>query len=247
MRRKAPTTNFGDSTIVGQYSVYPLIHKVVSKPQLLKFIGNVTHQRVLDFGCGNGHITFELSRRGAKCIGADPSPTFIETARSRYPELDFRLIQKSSLNGFKSGQFDKVIMSLVLPNVNTKRQLSGLFREAARVLKTNGLLVFSTLHPLMVRNFKDEFREVLIPSSMNYFSSGAKFTNTARLIDDTFMLFTNTHWTLEDVSKQLSLNGLVIVEINEPKLSSKKHHRILKNALLTPYVIAFKARKIGRK
>jgi ubiquinone/menaquinone biosynthesis C-methylase UbiE len=241
---KQAATNYSDSRIVQQYGVYPLIHKVVTKPEFLKFIGDVTNRRILDFGCGNGHIAFELSRRGAKCIGVDPSARFIEEAHKKYPKLDFRLIRKSRLDGLKSNFFDKVIMSLVLPSLSTKREFRLLFQEASRVLKLNGELVFSALHPLMVRNFKDSFREVKIPASMNYFSSGAKFKNTALLTDDTFMTFTNTHWTLEDISHELTLNGLAIVGIKEAAMPKSKHHEVLANAMHTPYVICFKAKRL---
>ena len=240
------TTNFNDANVVEQYTVYPLIHKVVSKPQLIKFIGAVANQRVLDFGCGTGHITFELSRRGAICVGVDPSRRFIEAAQTFYPNLDFRLIRRSRLEGFRQRSFDKVIMSLVLPNVETKQEFKMLFREASRVLKPQGELIFSTLHPLMVRNLKDSFREVMIPTKMNYFSTGAKFRNTALLTDNTFITFTNTHWNLEDISSELAANDLVIVAIKEPKMSNNRSWSVLENSLHTPYVICFKARKIAK-
>jgi 2-polyprenyl-3-methyl-5-hydroxy-6-metoxy-1,4-benzoquinol methylase len=238
-------TNFSDPKIVRKYGVYPLIHQVVSKPALLKFIGDVKGHRVLDFGCGNGHITHALTQRGALCIGVDPSHTFILAARSDYPNLDFRQIRRSSLEGFKRAQFDKVILSLVLPGLNSKREFKALFQEASKVLKNGGELVLSTLHPLMIRNFKDAFRTVTIPASMNYFSTGAKFKNTVRLIDNTFMSFTNIHWTLEDISNELNINGLVITGIKEPKLPKSKYQSVLKNALHTPYVICIKAKKLA--
>jgi ubiquinone/menaquinone biosynthesis C-methylase UbiE len=243
--RRQSATNFADQKLVQQYGVYPLIHKVVSKPALLKFIGPVKNQRVLDFGCGNGHITFELSKRGAKCVGVDPSEHFIEVARKSYPNIEFKHIHKSRLGHLKANQFDKVILSLVLPNVNTKAEFKLLFKETARVLKKNGELVLSTLHPLMVRNFKDAFREVIIPPSMNYFATGAQYVNTALLVNNSFIRFTNTHWTLEDIADEIVANGLVIVGISEPKLPKRGYQNVLKNALHTPYVICFKARKLA--
>jgi ubiquinone/menaquinone biosynthesis C-methylase UbiE len=207
---KRSITNYNDINIVEQYTAYPLIHKVVSKPQFLKFIGNVDNQRVLDFGSGSGHITYELDRRGAKCIGVEPSRLFVKVAQKKYPNLDFRLIRRSKLDQFKANYFDKVIMSIVLPSLNSKQELKTAFKEVGRVLKKNGEFVFSALHPLMVRSFKDDFREVIIPAHMNYFSTGAKFKNDVMLPDSTFMTFTNIHWTLKTLAKNYWQTDLLL-------------------------------------
>ena len=36
-------------------------------------VGDWVNKRVLDLGCGGGFIAEELSRRGAKVVGVDPS------------------------------------------------------------------------------------------------------------------------------------------------------------------------------
>ncbi len=242
--RKSRATNYEDGHIVKQYGIYPLIHQVVGKPELLKFIGNVKEQKILDFGCGNGHITFALHRRGANCIGVDPSKKFIAEAQAKYPALDFRLIPRSKLQGLKTGAFDKVISCLVLPSLDGKRDFQMLFRESARVLKVGGELIISALHPLMVRNMQDKIRKVRMPNTMNYFSSGEKFENDLMVTEDTYMTFINSQWTLEDISKELSANNFTITAIKEPKMSKNKHWDLLEDSLRTPYHIFFKATKL---
>jgi SAM-dependent methyltransferase len=46
---------------------------------------------VLDAGCGTGRVAIELARHGITVIGVDRDPAMLETARSRAPELDWRL------------------------------------------------------------------------------------------------------------------------------------------------------------
>lgn len=46
---------------------------------------------VLDVGCGPGHWTDHLHRRGVDCWGVDLSPAFIDIARSLFPHLDLRV------------------------------------------------------------------------------------------------------------------------------------------------------------
>jgi SAM-dependent methyltransferase len=44
---------------------------------------------VVDVGCGIGHVTADLDRRGLDVIGCDPSPAMLAIARKRYPQLTF--------------------------------------------------------------------------------------------------------------------------------------------------------------
>lgn len=46
--------------------------------------------RVLDAGCGPGHWTAALARRGVDVAGVDLSGEFLEHARRRYPALSFQ-------------------------------------------------------------------------------------------------------------------------------------------------------------
>ena len=44
---------------------------------------------VVDVGCGLGHVTADLHRRGLDVIGCDPSPAMLAIARKTYPHLAF--------------------------------------------------------------------------------------------------------------------------------------------------------------
>jgi trans-aconitate methyltransferase len=46
-------------------------------------------ERILDLGCGTGHLTSQIAARGATVIGLDRSPAMIERARTLYPDLRF--------------------------------------------------------------------------------------------------------------------------------------------------------------
>lgn len=46
-------------------------------------------ERILDLGCGTGHLTDEIASTGADAVGLDRSAEMVETAREAYPDLRF--------------------------------------------------------------------------------------------------------------------------------------------------------------
>lgn len=69
-------------------------------------------ERILDVGCGTGHLTNEIRRREAKVVGIDSSPNMIRTARETYPELEFVQADASSFT-FKE-PFDAIFSNAAL-------------------------------------------------------------------------------------------------------------------------------------
>lgn len=89
--------------------------------------------RIIDAGCGPGHWTDFLHRRGADISGIDLVPEFIESARLRFPDVSF---QVSTLRGLDAadGSLNGVLAwySLIhLPRQNY-RQFSSSSREFSR-------------------------------------------------------------------------------------------------------------------
>ena len=48
-------------------------------------------ERILDLGCGTGHLTAQIAASGADVMGMDKSTGMIEEARKGYPDLRFEL------------------------------------------------------------------------------------------------------------------------------------------------------------
>ncbi len=236
------TTDFSDERIIRKFETYPLSHQHILQPAFFRFVGKVKGESILDLGCGGGIVSAELAKRGAHCIGVDSSALFIAKARQKFPHLKFVCSKGSSLKKLKSGTFDKVVMRNVLLNVPDSREFRGIFRESARVLRPEGELIFSALHPLVVRTFKDRVRSVRLPKKATYFDSGMVFENKMILNDFSYIKFTPVHWTLEDISKALESNGFVITELREPQFDGKRYADILNDTLTTPHYLLIKAR-----
>src|SRR2546421_2721936 len=69
-------------------------------------------ERILDLGCGTGHLTAQIAEAGAEVIGIDSSPPMIEQARRAYPHLHFEIADARDFS--VAGPFDAVFSNAVL-------------------------------------------------------------------------------------------------------------------------------------
>src|SRR5687767_8868278 len=94
---------------------------------------------VLDAGCGSGRFCRIAADRGANVAGIDVTPAFVEIARERTPEGDFRVGDMMSLP-WPDRAFD------VVTGFNSffyAADLVGALREARRVLRPGGSLALT--------------------------------------------------------------------------------------------------------
>ena len=100
---------------------------------------------VLDYGCGEGRLTFDLLDKGARRVtGIDVSQARVEAARARAEERGVTdrcefLVADAHATGFPDASFDLVVGSDVLHHLELERAL----REIRRVLKPGGRAVFA--------------------------------------------------------------------------------------------------------
>lgn len=126
---------------------YDVYRDLLNTPAFLEILPDVQGREGLDLGCGEGHNTRQVARRGARMIGIDISPTFIRAARETEDADPLGIIycEASAVDvPFPAGQFDfcTAFMSLMdIPETATVLQ------EAARVLRPGGFLQFSISHP----------------------------------------------------------------------------------------------------
>jgi 2-polyprenyl-6-hydroxyphenyl methylase/3-demethylubiquinone-9 3-methyltransferase len=100
--------------------------------------------RILDVGCGGGFLTFGLMEAGHDCTGLDISAEVIAAARKRDPAgLCQWTVAPSEKIPFGAQSFDVVCLMDVLEHVQDYR---AVLREALRVLKPDGSLLFHTFN-----------------------------------------------------------------------------------------------------
>ncbi len=95
--------------------------------------------QVVDVGCGPGHWTDFLQRHGVKVQGIDLVPEFIDSARSRFPGVTYRVGSLREL-GVPSGSLHGVLEWYSLIHVHPD-ELPAMLDEIARALTPEGRLL----------------------------------------------------------------------------------------------------------
>lgn len=66
---------------------YSFVHEYAD--DLVDLLSPVEGERILDLGCGTGHLTAEIAEAGAVAVGVESAPDMVRTARAEYPDLAF--------------------------------------------------------------------------------------------------------------------------------------------------------------
>ncbi len=93
-------------------------------------------ERILDLGCGTGHLTAQIAESGAQVTGVDRSAEMIAAAREAYPNLKFEIADARDLPFDE--EFDAVFSNATLHWV---LEAEGALRSIWRALRAGGRFV----------------------------------------------------------------------------------------------------------
>jgi malonyl-CoA O-methyltransferase len=121
---------------------------------------------VVDLGCGTGESFAELARRfpAARLVGLDIAPAMLARARARTPA--WKRLLSARAPALVCGDAEHLPLAgasaqLLYSNLALQWTLPGrVFAEAARVLETGGLFMFSTFGPDTLKELRRAFAAV---------------------------------------------------------------------------------------
>ncbi len=134
------TTNNFPNRAFNQWDaqLYDRKHSFVSNLaiDLLELLSPQSGEKILDLGCGTGHLTYKITTKGAKVVGIDNAPTMIEQANRCYPDIKF--LVGDGVNIDLKETFDAVFSNAALHWIKEPREV---IRNIWRVLKPGGRFV----------------------------------------------------------------------------------------------------------
>ncbi len=193
-------------------------------PWMLRYMGDVQGLRILDLGCGEGGYARRLAAAGAMVTAVDCSAAALRYAEEQAQREGLTITHyhrnSNDLFDIADASFDVVLCSMMLMDCE---DLDGTLREVVRVLKPQGRLFASMLHPCFDGNHErgigrqgqGETREVVVK---NYFEPrewDAPLPN-----GETSVIW--RHRTLSEYVKAFLAAGLTIVDMNEPRATAEE-------------------------
>jgi len=155
-------------------------------------LANRQFDSILELGCGTGKNTVFLAQIGERVHALDFSEGMIQKAREKVmlEKVRFEMADLTKRWPCEDNAYDLITCNLVLEHI---QDLSHIFSEAARTLRTNGLFLVNELHP---------FRQ--------YSGSKARFENG----DNVIQVEAFVHHT-SDFIRGAESNGLKLEKFNE--------------------------------
>lgn len=195
----------------------------IEVPNMLKMIGPIKTKTILDIGCGFGDHALKISKKNPKkIIGVDISKEFIKLAKTlKIKNSEFYVADMNKKLKFKEKTFDTVYSSLT---IHYAKDINKLFKEINRILKKEGIFVFSTGHPIF--NMLNQTKQHIIGVNKqqkqiygNYFDETFKINDLGQL--GKFIL---RNFTIETLIKTGIKNGFELIDYKDakPEKESKK-------------------------
>ena len=113
-------------------------------PNLLRLVGAKKGMKILDLACGQGFFSEAFVREGAEVIGVDISANLIKIAKENVSGAKFFVAPAHEMSFISDHSIDAVIITLAIQNIEN---ISGVFREAKRVLSPTGKMFLVLNHP----------------------------------------------------------------------------------------------------
>lgn len=177
-------------------------------------LGDVRDRDVLEIGCGSAPCARWLTGQGARAVAMDLSRGMLEVGReamrsSGEPPTPFVQGDATALP-FADASFDIAFSSFgAFPFVADS---AAAMREAARILRPGGRLVFSVNHP-MRWIFRDDPGPDGLEACFSYFDRSPY----AESDDDGRLTYVEHHRTLGDRIRELRAAGFVLDDLVEPE------------------------------
>lgn len=214
----------------------------------LKLLGTVKGKKILELGCGGAQCSIAFAKKGAVCTGIDISKEQLKYAEklAKKNKVKIKLIKGNiqTLRGIKSNSYDIVFSAYAFQYIPN---LTKCFKEVHRVLKKNGVFVFSFDNPFyLTLNTKTGKVE------KSYFKTG-RHEEIETWPDGSKHKFVMYYRKVSDIYNSLMESKFFVEKIIEPSFYKgqqawrrKRWKEIYPEKLvkLIPPTIIFKAKKV---
>lgn len=199
-------------------------HNTTVKDNLIEMIGDVHNKTILDLGCGIGEFTKYFSDNGAeRVVGIDISKKCLEyaTQNNNATNIEYINMDINNLSNITQ-KFDLVFSDIVF---NYLEDFDKLLHDIHNLLKDNGVLIFSQVHPISTASFSEESTWTKDENGVLRFLMD-NYSNVSvrkkKYFGGTFNFY---HRRFEDIINISIANGFEITKLVEPYFTEKEFNR----------------------
>ena len=237
-------------TVERYFEAADITNEEVNFPAIVRGIGEIERQIILDYGCGNGRFARKIEQMKAKrVIGVDREQSMIDLARKSDPgsQVEYHVNPENTMTFLGDSSVDKVMANLVFMMSPTKEDMNQAFREIQRVLKENGTFVYLVTHSAFIGKGAPDYRNQF-DEPFNYFAEEKPYRfilldSQGKDIDEKFYDY---HYTLATYLNTAIQSGFTIVGVeevgyNDPSVAER--HKISKEFQKFPQSFMIVAKK----
>jgi ubiquinone/menaquinone biosynthesis C-methylase UbiE len=198
----------------------------------LKIFGEISGKKAIDLGCGAGQNAVAMAKLGATVTAVDFSSKQLERAYGLAldEKIQVKFINASiaSMPMLADNSFDLAISACAVEFV---ADIQAAFAEAFRILRPEGILALSTMHPTqfvldgqkdsMYFNFDYPFKPRLMKWSWDFSEGSVKFQHYLR--------------SVSDYHNDLVNAGFIVKKIIEPRPTLKTPHLGFSREIMREY------------
>lgn len=192
------------------------LNDVLEQPALRATLPDLTGLRVLDIGCGMGHLALYCIRQGAaSVVGTDISEKMIAVAREHAadPRIEYRVTPIEDLE-LPPSHFDLVVSSLALHYV---ADYAAVVRNVTRWLAPGGSFVYTVHHPILSASRENDPWIRDADGNLLYWAVDDYGDEGRRELEWMVSGVVVYHRTLATLLNELIDNGLAIERVLEPE------------------------------
>jgi 2-polyprenyl-3-methyl-5-hydroxy-6-metoxy-1,4-benzoquinol methylase len=192
---------------------FSLYHHLIL-PLVLRYLGDIANQKLLDAGCGEGYLARLLASRGAQVTAIDVAPRLIELAQTQDPQglATYQVHDLSQPLPPYAQFFDLVVSNLVLNDVPDYR---GYIATLGAVTKPGGRLVLSMNNP---------YSAVIREKVQSYFDADTAILYRGLAGAGVPVYF--FHRTLEQYITAFSESGFLLRRLSDAPIAAEQAHKL---------------------
>lgn len=217
-------------TAESYFKAADITNEEINFPAIVRGIGEIEGQIILDYGCGNGRFSRKIEQmRAKKVIGVDKEQSMIDLARKTDfdSRVEYHKNSDSSLSFLEDNSVDKVMANLVFMMSPTKEDMRQAFGEIYRVLKKNGVFVYLVTHSAFIEKDAPDYRNKF-DEPFDYFAEEKPYRfilldSEGKEIDEEFYDY---HYTLATylniaIQSRFTITSVEEVAYNDPDIIEK--------------------------